>query len=608
MFGGLIALFAIGAATIVACPPIAVQFTPFSYASHERPRVFVSHHPLRAIPGQTVTIRLSPDLRPQDGAVVRAIAQLGPAGGAPQLETCAGLTDGTFACAFTLPAGDGDFVYSGHVELANNVRVSARTSYRFRAAATIGATEKLTLREPVKPLTDLTDAYRVDTAFVRDDPQARADLAHPADPAEIYPESDFLTDVEAAVYDGILLDPVYRWRDAQLAFYEFGRVGFTSSFYSGLDTRCGQNPWPADQRLSDELRDVEVIGVLHRHASAANGAEGEVQPAADLRGVFRDCAGDAVKSAPSDPSSAPKRRTFSTTGGRTATARTAKHELGHAAFFLGDEYSESNATRQVAAAPTPPIDPLRPFDGSCCCAVPDDGRPGGVGGGERTPGGGGPAIPGGARQVQCVQPGGGITTRAVIGTGGADGLPPCPATFAPQCGSQPQSDCPTLSGDCVAARIFNGQAPPDDERARPNTYRSKDACEAGRAAALVHPGVEDPPRTLGTCRQICGTTGNPCPCGQGEAWIVDTNAAVTTANAVDTMGAIAAERQGGTCAWCVETTLCLRWHEALGNSAADAWAVCAAPPQDAVAREHGFWGFVQWLNDFVRWITQHAHF
>ena len=35
-------------------------------------RVFVSHHPLRALPGQSVTIRLTPDLRAEDGAVLYA--------------------------------------------------------------------------------------------------------------------------------------------------------------------------------------------------------------------------------------------------------------------------------------------------------------------------------------------------------------------------------------------------------------------------------------------------------------------------------------------------------------------------------------------------------
>jgi len=51
------------ATTIVRCDVPPIRMTSFSYISRERPRVFVSHHPLRAMPGQSVTIRLTPDLR-----------------------------------------------------------------------------------------------------------------------------------------------------------------------------------------------------------------------------------------------------------------------------------------------------------------------------------------------------------------------------------------------------------------------------------------------------------------------------------------------------------------------------------------------------------------
>ena len=61
LFGALAVVFvAVMAITIIRCPPLA--FTPFSYAPHERPRVFVSHHPIRAVPGAVVTVRLAPDL------------------------------------------------------------------------------------------------------------------------------------------------------------------------------------------------------------------------------------------------------------------------------------------------------------------------------------------------------------------------------------------------------------------------------------------------------------------------------------------------------------------------------------------------------------------
>src|SRR5688500_6640323 len=65
-------LTAVLATTIVRCELPATAFTSFSYRPHERPRVFVSHHPLRAVPGQTLTIRLTPDLRAEDGEVQQA--------------------------------------------------------------------------------------------------------------------------------------------------------------------------------------------------------------------------------------------------------------------------------------------------------------------------------------------------------------------------------------------------------------------------------------------------------------------------------------------------------------------------------------------------------
>ena len=77
LFGGLILVAAaVVSTTLVRCEFPATAFPSFSYIPHERPRVFVSHHPLRALPGSDVTIRLAPDLRPEDGAIVRAVAGL----------------------------------------------------------------------------------------------------------------------------------------------------------------------------------------------------------------------------------------------------------------------------------------------------------------------------------------------------------------------------------------------------------------------------------------------------------------------------------------------------------------------------------------------------
>jgi hypothetical protein len=571
---GTAALFVGVAATIVACPPIVFTLPFFSYVPHERPRVFVSHHPIRAIPGQVVTIRVEPDVRDSDGAVVRGVAQLvRQSDGANELKTCDAASDGTFACTFTLRAADDEYVYGGNIDLQNGARVQSRTTYRFRAVASAAPNDLTTLREPVNKVAGLADSYRVQTAFVRDESGS-------SNGAAIYPEGDFLADIETAVYAGILRDPAYRWRDDQLAFYQYGRTGFTSSFYSGFDTRCGQNPWPADTAFPGALQAMEAVGVLHRHPTSGASLEGTIDPAADLATVFRDCSGPAVKAA--------NVRTFSATSG-TQVGRIAKHEFGHAAFGLGDEYTEPNATRSVAAAL------VNALDTSCCCLVPDSGTGGGgVGIGTRAA-----TVP----QLQCLVPGGGTEVRPVFGT--VPSVPECPAVLAPTCGATPQAACPQLQGDCVQPRSWLPTEPPaEQDTARPNMFTSKDVCEADRQRAASHPGVEDAARSLGSCRQLCGPGADPCPCEQPEGWIVDVDPAVLRGGRgqepVDTMGSIAAGRHGGTCAWCVETSLCVRWQLALGETSAEAWAICESPPADAAARERGFFALLRGIADFVK--------
>ena len=569
------------AAGIVACPPLAFTLPYFSYVPHERPRVFVSHHPIRAIPGQAITVRIEPDVRDVDGAVSRGVAQLvRQSDGANELKTCDAAGDGTFACTFTLRAADDEYVYGGNIDLQNGTRVQSRTTYRFRAAASAGPNDLITLREPVKKVASLADSYRVQTAFVRDESGS-------SNGAPLYPEGDFSADIETAVYEGVLRDPVYRWRDDQLAFYQFGKPGFTSSFYSGLDTRCGQNPWPADAAFPGQLQPMEAVGVLHRHPTSGASVEGTIDPAADLATVFRDCAGPAVKAA--------NIRTFSATSG-SDVAQIAKHEFGHGAFGLGDEYTEPNSTRNVAAAV------VNVLDTTCCCLVPDAGA-------GTTPGGSVPGVGVGigtraltASQLQCVVPGGGIEVRPVIGT--TSSVPECPAALPPACGATPQAACPQLQGDCVQPRSWLPTEPPaGEDTARPNMFTSKDACEADRVRAASHPGVEDAARGLGSCRQLCGPGTDACPCEQPEGWIVDVDPSVQPGRGqvpADTMGSVAAGRHGATCAWCVETSLCTRWQMALGESAAEAWGLCESPPQDAAARERGFFALVRGIAEFVK--------
>ena len=617
LIGGFIALaVAILALTIVRCDPPAAAPTSFSYIPHEPPRVFVSHHPLRALPGQTLTIRLVPSLRPEDGAAFRGVAGLRRVGGgAREEQTCSAQADATFTCNFRLPAGDADFIYDGHIELASGTRVDARASYLFTATSAFGSDRLITLREPVVAVRDLQPTYRMDTAWVRDPTR------NPTTGAEQYSETQFTGDIETSVYFGILNDPVYRWRDDQLGFYLYSDPGFTSSFYSGFDTRCGQNPWPSETVFRAALANIETLGVLHRH-TGASGIEGTV--ASDpppTAATWRDCAGEAVKRV--------GLATFAVTGGVPLTAGIAKHEFGHAAFGLGDEYTESEATRRVAAAPNPP-------PGSCCCVVetPPSGTtgtttpgtgastgttvPGSTGattaGPVTTTGPTGTGVPGTGvvRTVQCVNPGGEIRPGVGVPTAG---LPTCPypLSFPMGCGATPQAACPRLSGDCVEPRMWLNALPPESivDTARPNTFESRTACDDGRARALIHPGVEDRARGLGECRELCGPTTSPCPCGQTEAWIVDLNPLVLSAADVrlpDSMATVTAQRHGSTCAWCVETSLCVRWQRARGDSPEAAWNRCNAPPENAAELERQSVTLARAIFEWLRSLTRNWRF
>jgi hypothetical protein len=555
---------AVAGATIVRCDFSSLAYTSYSFIPREQPRVFVSHRPIRAVPDQTIEIRIEPDLRPGDGAPLSAKARIkrGSNNAFEDVE-CTDAGGGTFSCPVRLDAGDKDYVYDGSVTLASR-RVQSRTSYRFRAATTLTANDVITLREPVKPLARLADNYRVTTVFVRDD-------------GDGYSEDAFLVDVDAAVYDGILADPVYRWRDAHLAFYAYGAAGETTSYYSGFNTRCGQNPWPADG-IYQAVAGMNVIGVLHRHPNTAGGVEGTVTST----DVFRDCAG-RVKDTDIT--------TFSATGGQVKIAR---HEFGHAAFSLGDEYTESDATRRAPAA--------NPFSNAQCCCMRETGvgTGGGVIPGGATPGGAGGtgvdstgASAGGVRlEPRLALP---VCAGGRTATNGL-GLSACPADLRDlpsECYAEPEEACPLLSLECVNAESWLGRQPPAGGIGTTrNSFTSKADCDAARAAVLIHPGIEDRDQSVETaCRQVCGGDLAACPCNQGEAWIIDkspTASSMPATSSSDAMGTLLADRHGATCAWCVESTLCVRWQLSIGQTAEQAWSFCQAPPLEANANERSW--------------------
>jgi hypothetical protein len=549
--------------------------TAFSYGGHAAPRVFVSHRPLIPAPGSDLSIRLAPDL-PSGASVRRAMAFLrDDPDGAAQSRDCPAIANGDFECHFSLSASAGVRVYGGSIELDNGDQVASRADYRFTVAEALPADALIEARVPLKAIAALDDTYRVDVAWVRD-PQNYASEA-------------FVADVEHSLYDGLLADPVYRWRDNQLGFYVFTRDGFVTSYYSGFDTRCGRNPWPRDATFPAALSEIEVVGVLHRKSSTSQGIEGRVTGPVGAS-LFRDCAGRAVRH--------PDVGTFSATTGIAESPLIAKHEFGHAAFGLGDEYSESDATRRVSPAPVLPLGGSR-----CCCAVSDGigTTGGGTVGGTGTTGPVGTMI--GLGTKRCAGPNGSIQVSPI---GPLDlGLPACDdanSSIDPGCWSQPDGGCPSLAGDCVEQTPWLGQAAPaGSDATRPNVFGSDPACQDGRARAAAHPGIEDPARSLGTCRELCGPSTQACPCGASQFWIVDLDPGPTPPGPQDAMASITSSRElhGGTCTWCVETSLCVRWHRSLRDDAQTTWEACQAPPKSATGLERLWKALVQFIASLI---------
>ena len=74
------------------------------------------------------------------------------------------------------------------------------------------------------------------------------------------------------------------------------------------------------------------------------------------------------------------------------------------------------------------------------------------------------------------------------------------------------------------------------------------------------------------------------------------------------MADVSAERHGGTCAWCVETSLCVRWQRALGNSVDSAHSYCDAPPLNAAEAERQSVTLAAAILAWVRELTKNWRF
>lgn len=566
------------------CDPLPLQpSADFSYAVHVRPRVFVMHAPLVPPPSSTLRVTLAPDVD-SGVTVTRAVAQFRMAASSGIAETqCTAGTGATFICDIALDATEGERIYSGYIELASGERIASRGEYRFTVATTLPADQLLAVRVPVQPLSAVTESYRVDTALVRDETVAA------------FTSAQFLADAHAGIFDGVLADPTYRWRDLHLGFWVYPRAGTVSSYYSGLDTRCGKNPWPGDAVLPAALGPVEVVGVLHRRTTTDNGIEGSNAAPASV--TFRDCAGRTVRT--------PHIGSFSASGGLAQSPGIFKHEFGHAAFGLGDEYREDQATRDVNPAA------VTMAAAGCCCRNDSGGGSGGggivivpgggtTGGGTGGGGGGGGSVgPPTVATMTCLVSTGQRQTSPALGTAQ---LPSCSGfSFPAACGIGPDGGCPSVRGDCVQLSAWLGGNAPTSAQPRPNVFASQSECEASRQSAADHPAIESAAASLGICRRLCEPGGAPCPCeASATYWFVDIDPSSPSARD-DAMGRmmVALERHGGTCQWCVETALCVRWHRARGDSPEQAWTSCASPPKNATMLEALWRALLAWLRQLI---------
>ena len=142
---------ALGSVVLVrACDPIVIgKPTDFSYAAHERPRVFVSHHPLIPASGG----------RAHHPAGARSAGRCHGAAREGRLAQFAGQTPARrrsvarlpvalFECRFSLSQSGDQPVYGGFLELSGGRRVDSRAEYRFSVRATIPPDTLIEVRVP----------------------------------------------------------------------------------------------------------------------------------------------------------------------------------------------------------------------------------------------------------------------------------------------------------------------------------------------------------------------------------------------------------------------------------------------------------------------------
>lgn len=310
-------------AFVVLIPLAACVAPAFDYARHDPPRVWIEHRPIHPVPGDEITLTADPETAA--GTAVRTLQiSYTDAVGARTIPACAPAED---PCVRRVPAAAaagerlGFGSYRARMTTTAGERV-ATPLYLFQ----IGSDEEIVPGAPagraipIRVPWDLAEQPRAfKVLLVADEPTYGRS-------ARALSDDGFQHDIERVVYDQLLRDPAYRWRDDQLAWFAFTRTGVTTSARSGSQSRCGQRPWPGLDLLPDFVRRyaaIDLIGVLHRRSDP----------------LFRDCAGLAPAAG------VPGGKTgFSADVSRPAIFQ---HEFGHGLFGLSDEYWEPEDERRV---------------------------------------------------------------------------------------------------------------------------------------------------------------------------------------------------------------------------------------------------------------------
>ncbi|MCP3961479.1 MAG: hypothetical protein GY719_26845 [bacterium] len=350
----------------------------FDYRRHQPPRVSVTHSPL--VQGLGLPVELVARAEVAEGSDVAEVRITLTLPGRSATER---VCEGTAECRMTVITGarQGLAVYRASVLDSEGRRGETGAAYTFWVGDPEAAVP-LPLRVALDGDRD-NRARRVDVLLVRDSDSYASDV-------------QLWQDAERLIYRGLLADPTYRWRDHQLGFYYTFRPGITRDYHSGLQVRCGQDPWltdPEREAAEDAAEFADVVAVLHRNPG------------------YRDCSGLGA--------GAGGQTRFSADG---ASPEVFHHEFGHAFAGLSDEYFESTEDRRSRSDDAP----ASPWACICC----DDGTD--------TPGDVGP-------------PGGGIDPDPIDAC--HPDQPPCSETLPLECHTA-DPFCPPLGSTCAHSNVF----------------------------------------------------------------------------------------------------------------------------------------------------------